>query len=122
MEQRGIKRNSIFGAVCVSLMVGIYAGWMAAHNLEPTDLLVNLYWFVLVLLIATWLIADTRQSGRTQPTFDYGWFILIASVVYVPYYLFSTRRWRGLLVLALMVLVFFFSIAIGALLGAMYVS
>lgn len=122
MEHRGIKRLSLYGAVCVSLMVGIYAGWMGAHNLEPTELLLTLYSFVITILLATWLIADTRQSGRTQPTFDYGWFILIASAVYVPYYLFSTRRWRGLLMLALMVLVLFFSLALGALLGGMYVS
>ena len=122
MEHRGIKRLSLYGAVCVSLMVGTYAGWMGAHNLEPTELLLTLYSFVITILLATWLIADTRQSGRAQPTFDYGWFILIASAVYVPYYLFSTRRWRGLLMLALMVLVLFFSLALGALLGGMYVS
>ena len=122
MEHRGIKRLSLLGAVCVSLMAGIYAGWMSAHNLEPTELLLTLYSFVLKLLLATWLIADTRQAGRTQPTFDYGWFILIASVVYVPYYLYSTRRWRGLLILALAVLVLFLSVFLGALLGAMYVS
>jgi hypothetical protein len=103
-------------------MLGIYAGWMVAHNLEPTDLLLALYRFVLAALLATWLIADTRQSGRAQPTFDYGWFILFAFVVYVPYYLFSTRGWRGLLILAVMVLVFFLPLVLGALVGAMFVS
>ena len=122
MELGGIKRSSMYGAVCVSLMVGIYAGWMVAHNLEPTGPLLSLYRFVIAALLATWLIADTRQSGRTQPTFDYGWSILFAFIVYVPYYLFSTRRWRGLLILALMVLILFVPVVLGALVGGLYVS
>jgi hypothetical protein len=122
MDLRAIKRFSMYGAVCVSLMVGIYGGWMAAHNLEPTEPLLKLYSFVLGIMLATWLIADTRQSGRTQPTFDYGWFIMFASAVYVPYYLFSTRRWRGLLVLALIMLALSLALVLGMFLGAMYVS
>jgi hypothetical protein len=101
-------------------MMGLYTGWMVAHHLEPTEPLLRVGSFVLVILLATWLIADARLAGRAQPTFDYGWFILCASVVYVPYYLFSTRRWRGLVVLALMMLVLFLPLVLGALVGAMY--
>ena len=51
--------------------------------------------------MATWLVADMQESRRGyQASFDHGWFVLSFFFVYVPYYLFATRRRRGLLILA----------------------
>jgi hypothetical protein len=122
MAYPGVKRSSIYAAACVSLMLATYVGWALTHNLEPTEPLFALYRLVLTVLFATWLIADARESGRARPTFDYGWFIVFGFVVYVPYYLFSTRRWRGLLILLGMLLIFILPPVLGALVAAMYVS
>ena len=43
------------------------------------------------------MVADARLKQRIRPTFDHGWFVIVALPIYVPYYLISTR---GCLLLA----------------------
>jgi len=106
MGLQRIKQVSLLGAVSASILFSVYDGWLNLMDREPPAHMFTLFHFVLGALLATWLVADSRQSRRTQPTFDYGWFILTAFAVYVPYYVISTRRWRGLLLLLGMILLF----------------
>jgi len=99
-----VKRWSVYSAVGVSAVVSIYVGWLFSRNLEPNEHLFTLYRFVLVALFAAWLVADTREAGRSAPTFDYGAYSIFAFVVVAPYHLISTRRWRGVLIFGGMVL------------------
>jgi hypothetical protein len=52
------------------------------------------------------MVLDSRDAGRAQPSLDQGWFVYIAFPFYLPYYLISTRRWRGLLLTIGIVLLF----------------
>ena len=120
MRFGGIKRFSIYAAISVSVLFAIYFGCLLARNLEPNEQLTQVYWWVTAIILATWLIADTRDLRRTEPTFDYGWFILFAFIVYVPYYLISTRGWRGVLMLAGSVLVLLLPFVLAVVAAAVY--
>jgi hypothetical protein len=102
----GIKRSSLSAAIGAAIVVAVYVGWLFARNLTPNEHLLGLYRFVIAALLATWLAADTREAGRSQPTFDYGAYFVFAFVVFAPFYLIATRRWRGVLMLAGMALLF----------------
>ena len=106
MGFEGIKRFSFLGAVGAALVFATYYGWLASRHLAPIQPLDVVYRFVLLLLFATWVVADGQERRRDRPTFDQGGFVLFFFIVYVPYYLFSTRRTRGLLIFVGMCLLF----------------
>ena len=107
MNQQGIKQFSLIGACGTSAVFALYTGWLFSRGHEPDDQLFSLHQFVVSFLMATWLVADTRQSRRTQPSFDLGWFIFLAFPAYAAYHLISTRRWcKGILMLTGMILMF----------------
>ena len=101
-----IKRVSVIGALGTSAMFAAYDGYLFWTSRAPDEGLFSLHHFVLAFLLATWIVADTTELRRARPSFDYGWFIVAAFPVYVPYYLVSTRRWRGVAVLVAMILLF----------------
>jgi hypothetical protein len=88
----GIKRSSLSAAIGSSIVVAIYVGWLLARNLTPDEHFFTLYRLVIAALLATWLVADTREAGRSQPTFDYGAYFVFALVLFAPYYVIATRR------------------------------
>jgi hypothetical protein len=100
------KRFSLIAALGVSAVFAAYAAWLISLTREPNERLFSLHRYVVATLVATWVVADTKESRRTQPSFDYGWFLLTFFPVYVIYYLISTRRWRGFWMLVGMVLLF----------------
>lgn len=101
-----IKRFSVLSAIAVSVVFAAYDGWLFSRDLTPDEGLFTMHRFVVAALCATWLVADARESQRTRPTFDQGSFALYFFVAYVPYYLISTRRGRGVLALAGVCLLF----------------
>jgi hypothetical protein len=101
-----VKRVSIFAAVGISVVLATYDGWLSSRGMAPGEALLRLYNFTVAILLATWLIEDARVSARSGPSFDYGWFVMWVFPIYLPYYLYSTRRWRGLLILVGMLLLF----------------
>ena len=108
MGYSSIKRFSVIGALSVTALLGVYAGWLFySHSETPSDDLSDLHSLLLTTLVATWVVADAQESRRAHPTFDHGSFVFMAFPFYVPYYLISTRRWwRGLLMLGGVVLLF----------------
>jgi hypothetical protein len=107
MHQQGIKQFSFIGACGTSVVFALYAGWLYLRGRAPDGQLFNLHQFVVSFIMATWLVADTRESRRTQPSFDLGWFVVLAFPAYAAYHLISTRRWRrGALIVTGMVFLF----------------
>lgn len=98
MALSGIKRFSLLGAIGACVIVALYDGWLTFRYLGPNEHLFSVYRFVVVALFSTWLVADAQERRRDRPTFDQGGFALFLFVLYAPYYLFSTRRGRGLLI------------------------
>ena len=107
MPAFALKRFSLLAIVSVSIVLASYDGWLSYRDLVPDEGLFNLYRFTTAVAFATWLIADTRALGRPQPSFDYGWFIIAVLPIYGPYYLIKTRGWRGVLMIAGVVLLLF---------------
>ena len=108
MDFDRVRRFSVVGAVGVTTLLAAYAAALFYLRSEtPSDDLFSLHKFLLTALVATWVVADAQKSSRARPSFDHGWFVLIAFPIYVPYYLISTRRWRrGLLILGAIILLF----------------
>jgi hypothetical protein len=104
MYTQGTKLLSLIGAFGVAAVVAVYVGWSISRGHVPYDALYKLHEVVVSILLATWLIADSQERRRDRPTFDQGGFVLFLFLVYVPYYLFSTRRARGVLIFGGMVL------------------
>ena len=94
MALMDVKRLSAVSAFAVAVVFAVYDGWLYSRSRAPDEHLFTLYHFVLVMLLATWVVADAKEAGRAGPSFDQGWFVLVLFPVYVPYYLVSTRRWR----------------------------
>lgn len=89
-----VKRFSMVGALATAVVFATYDGWLVSHARALPDHLSRFYNLVIVMLLATWVVADTRESRRAESSFDQGWFVLVLFPLYVPYYLVSTRRWR----------------------------
>ena len=94
----GIKRFSVLGAVGTSVVFATYDVWLAFRHLAPNEHLFRVYEFVLSALFSTWIVTDAQERHRDRPTFDQGGFALFLFVLYAPYYLFTTRRARGVLI------------------------
>ena len=100
-----VKRLSVFGALGTTGATAVCNAWRCSLGFVPNGGLNNLNRIVVLVMLATWVVADKRISGRSQASFDQGWFVLVLPV-YVPYYLVATRGWRGLLLLVAMFLLF----------------
>jgi hypothetical protein len=106
MTYDGVKRLSALGAVGAAVVLATYDGWLTTRHLIPNEHLFRIYRFVLSALLATWLVTDAQERKRERPTFDHGGFALFLFFLYAPYYLVSTRRIRGVLIFAGIVLLF----------------
>jgi hypothetical protein len=91
-------------------------GFYSAVGAEGPPVFVTLYPLALLWAGGAWLRADGRARG-VKWVLDMGLFLYIAWPFFMPYYLFKTRRARGLLV-ALAFVVFFAAASVaGAALG-----
>ncbi len=56
----------------------------------------SIYMYSLSSLIALWAVTD--RSIRNYPSvYDYGYFMFSAGFLLLPWYLFKSRKWKGLL-------------------------
>ena len=106
MVYSGIKRSSFLGAIGSSVVFAVYSGWLSSLHMAAGADLYTAHHLVLTILFATWLAADAQEGNRVRPTFDHGGLALFFFGLYAPIYLISTRRGRGLLIFAGMVLLF----------------
>lgn len=72
----------------------IERGIRALRGTPPTGPFPLLYYIGIALAIAAWIRADRHRLGL-EPTFDDGFFIFAAWSLALPYYLFTSRGWRG---------------------------
>jgi len=101
-----LKRLCLFGSLGTTGAVAACNVWRCSLGFVPTEGLHELNRIVVLVMLATWVVADRRMSGRSEPSFDQGAFVLFLLPVYVPYYLAATRGWRGLLILVAMLVLF----------------
>jgi hypothetical protein len=81
------------------LVVNMIAMVYALRGIEPSGSFLLLYYLGAALVVAYWILADSRRLG-VPSSVDQGWFLITAWPVCLPYHLFKTRRWKGFLTLA----------------------
>jgi hypothetical protein len=101
-----VKRLCLFGALGTTGAAAACNAWRCSLGFLPTEGLHKLNDIVVLIMLATWVVADKRTSGRSEASFDQGAFVLFLLPVYVPYYFVSTRGWRGLFILIAMLTLF----------------
>jgi len=86
---------NVIAACVVSFLFSIYVAIRSFGGHALPDELYRLEFSLVTLLLAGWLVADSADRRRFSPSFDHGWFMFWALPIYGPYYLISTRRWKG---------------------------
>ncbi len=114
-----MKINSYFSKptifLCIFLVVAQIANaFYLAHGLEHSLAFDLLYWLGLLWLGGWWLRDDSKQYNFTW-AYDLGFFLYLAGVFIIPYYLLKTRGIRGLLNLFAIIGIFVGTYIIGVL-------
>jgi hypothetical protein len=96
-QARLVSKPFLF-LVAVSILhaIGLFFFAMRAPGQpapDGTQLVVQFLWR---LIVPWWLYVD-RQALRVSGSYEFGAFAFFAWPVVLPYYLFCTRAWRGLL-------------------------
>jgi hypothetical protein len=63
--------------------------------------------FVAVLFLVLWVESDSRGRSNIYRPFEFGYLLLFLWLPYLPYYLWKTRRWRGMALLGAFVVSLF---------------
>ena len=65
----------------------------------PAGSLDTLYTFVLAFIIISYFVRENQRKHYLYPAHDMGFFMYMLMPVLVPYYLFKSRRVKGVLIL-----------------------
>ena len=55
---------------------------------------------IFLILLILWVVEDSKGYPSIYKPFDFGFLAFVFAVPYLPYYLWRTRRFKGLLFLA----------------------
>lgn len=66
----------------------------------------ELYDWLTAVLAGAWLVTDPEFPADKRPSFDHGFLLWITFPFFALYQLFTTRRWRGVLILSGLTLLF----------------
>ena len=79
---------------------------------------ISSFWFFLAFywMLGWWFINDSRQHGIKWVDYymDMGMFLYLTWIVFVPYYLFKTRRWKAIYIIGVLLGINFGAYLIGA--------
>src|SRR5689334_3141582 len=95
------------GLVAGSVLVAAYEAVVYASGLEYSSALATLWPTVFVVLLILWVVEDSKAQPATYRPFDFGFLTFLFWLPYLPYYLWHTRRSKGLLMLLGFVTLFF---------------
>jgi len=90
-------RFYLVAALLASVLLGVYAGAAALRDGAAADAALRLWSFVVTVLLAGWIVADSRGRAGVPAPFCFGFLAFCFALPYAPYYLFRTRGRRGLL-------------------------
>jgi hypothetical protein len=87
--------------IALSVAVGSYQATMFYLGYYTSTEFEKVWSYVFPLLLAFWVEEDSRgRSEVYRPTFDMGFFMCLAWIIYLPFYLLRTRGPRGWLWIA----------------------
>jgi len=87
---------------------GIYL----ASEIEPPPAFTLIHTVGLLWIVGWWLLTDSRKRGIAW-VYDIGFFLSIAWPFIMPYYLFKTRRAKGLLLILAFVSTYIAALVVG---------
>ncbi len=93
-------------------LVQFISGIYSAKEIEASGGFVFITRLILVCLLLYWFRTDSRKTGFGI-VIDMGFFIILAWPILLPYYLYKTRRLKGILIIlaTLFVIILPFTIA-----------
>lgn len=89
----------LVGLVIGSALVALAQGIAAWQGVELTSLAVTVWPFLFCVLLVLWVLEDSRRHPEIYKPFEFDYLVLLWVIPYLPYYLWRTRRGRGVLML-----------------------
>jgi hypothetical protein len=97
----------LVGLIAGSMLVATYEALAYWRDADPTSSVAAVWPVVFLLLLVLWVVEDSRAYPSIQKPFEYGFLVFMLALPYLPYYLWRTRRFQGLLLLAAFVTLYF---------------
>ena len=91
------KKWFISALVAVSLISATIDGLFYWFNVDAEPATVSLAELLYIILLVLWVDADSKDHPQITRPFDYGFFVYLFWLPYLPYYLWRTRGPLGLL-------------------------
>jgi hypothetical protein len=93
----------VSGSLLVST-VEVLAYW---RDVEPSSPIVDAWPLIFLVLLVLWVVEDSKTQPGIEKPFEFDFLVFIWAVPYLPYYLWRTRRWRGVWLLTGLVVLYF---------------
>ncbi|MCB2017184.1 MAG: hypothetical protein KDF54_06695 [Hydrogenophaga sp.] len=93
----------IIGSLLVS-SIEVLAYW---RDVETSSQVVNAWPVIFFVLLVLWVVEDSKSQPGIEKPFEFGFLVFVWAIPYLPYYFWRTRRWRGILLLTGLVLLYF---------------
>ena len=90
------KKYYLHAMFAVSILSALFDGlfyWFHAGKESTTTIIAGA---LCIYLMALWIKEDSKDHPEITRPFDYGFFVYLFWPIYFPYYLWRTRRGRGL--------------------------
>jgi hypothetical protein len=84
----------------VSLISATIDGLFCWFNVDLEPATVSLAKLLNIILLILWVDADSKDYPQITRPFDYGFLLYLFRLPYLPYYLWRTRGFSGLLMFA----------------------
>lgn len=97
----------LVGLVVGSGMVAAYGALAYWQDAEPTSVVATAWPIAFMVLLALWILEDSKAFRSIQRPFEYGFLVFIFALPYLQYYLWRTRRMYGLLWLGSFIALYF---------------
>ena len=102
------RASGYFAALIVgSVIVAAYQAFVYAHGAVPTSRFAFAWPYIFLILLVLWVAEDSKSRPVIYKPFEYGFLVLLLWLPYLPYYLWRTRRYRGLALLAAFIALYF---------------
>jgi hypothetical protein len=90
-----------------SILAAAYAFSASAVGVRPSHALAFGWPIAFLFLVALWLVEDSKSFPVIYKPFEFGFLVYLAAPFYLPYYLWRTRRFGGLLLLVGFVVLYY---------------
>jgi len=90
-----------------SVLAAAYASLASAQGVQPSHALAYGWPAAFLFLVALWLVEDSKSYPAIYKPFEFGFLVYVLSPLYLPYYLWRTRRFWGLLLLVGFVVLYY---------------